>query len=219
MPGVMTAAVGTARPREWLWLPHLDPANAGAPEWVYLLCLRPPVAHARHYVGSTHDIAGRMAKHRAGEGARLLQVAVLERGGDFVLVRTWPGGRNLERAFHDAQNSVRWCPDCCPAPRMSLPQVTSRHIRRARRTDTPVVVLPARPSLAARAAAGRRFARQFLAERQGWTANEIEQAAADFQEPYYSGQRTPEGDALNAAFGQVIEAALAALRAPAAAAS
>ena len=69
------------------------------------------------------------------------------------------------------------------------------------------------------AATGRRWARSFLAEHDGATADEIEQAAAAFQEPYYSGQRTPEGDALNAAFGRVIEAALAGLRAPAAVAS
>jgi hypothetical protein len=73
--------------------------------------------------------------------------------------------------------------------------------------------------LATSAATGRRWARSFLAEHERATADEIEWAAAAFQEPYYSGQRTPEGDALNAAFGRVIEVALAALRAPAAVAS
>jgi hypothetical protein len=168
-------------------------------------------------VGSTHDIAGRLAKHRAGKGARLLQVAVQERGGDFVLVRTWPGGRDLERAFHDAQNSVRWCPDCCPVPRMSLPNVTPRHVRRARRVDVPVVVLPARPRRSAteRAERGTRAAERFLADRASWAADAIEQAAERLTAPYWSGgRRTPEGDAEQGAFAETIAVALSALRVP-----
>jgi hypothetical protein len=146
---------------------------------------------------------------------------VKERGATFRLVRTWYGGRDLERQFKDAQHLSRWCPDCAPCPRISLPDVTPRRVRRARHVETPagLLVPRARPVLATSAATGRRWARSFLAEHEGATADEIEQAAAAFQEPYYSGQRTPEGDALNAAFGRVIEAALAALRAPAAVAS
>jgi hypothetical protein len=156
-----------------------------------------------------------MAKHRAGTGARLLQVAVQERGGDFVLVRTWPGGRDLERAFHDAQNSVRWCPDCCPAPRVSLPNVTPRHVRRARRVELPVVVVPARPrrTAAERAERGAQAAGRFLADREAFTADELEQAAARLTAPYWEGdRRTPEGDAEQFAFASAIEAALAGLR-------
>jgi hypothetical protein len=188
---------------------------------VYLLCITPPVAgHAHHYCGSTWDLASRLAAHAAGTSqARLMQV-VKERGATFRLVRTWYGGRDLERQFKDAQHLSRYCPDCAPCPRVSLPNVTPRRVRRARHVETPTgMLVRAHPVQATQAARGRRFARQFLAERQGWTADEIEQAAAAFQEAYYSGQRTPEGDALNAAFGRVIEAALAALRAPAAVAS
>jgi hypothetical protein len=189
---------------------------------VYLLCITPPIAgHAHHYCGSTWDLASRLAAHAAGTSqARLMQV-VKERGATFRLVRTWYGGRDLERQFKDAQHLSRWCPDCAPCPRISLPNVTPRRIRRARHVETPAGILAprARPVLATSAATGRRWARSFLAEHDRATADEIEQAAAAFQEPYYSGPRTPEGDALNAAFGRVIEAALAALRAPAAVAS
>jgi hypothetical protein len=140
---------------------------------------------------------------------------VQERAGDFVLVRTWPGGRHLERAFHDAQNSVRWCPDCCPVPRMSLPNVTPRHVRRARRVELPAVVVPARPhrTLAERAERGAQAAERFLADRAGWPTDRIEQAAARLTAPYWSGgRRTPEGDAEQSAFAETITAALAALR-------
>ena len=189
---------------------------------VYLLCITPPIAgHAHHYCGSTWALASRLAAHAAGTSqARLMQV-VKERGATFRLVRTWYGGRDLERQFKDAQHLSRWCPDCASCPRISLPNVTPRRVRRARHVAPPagLLVPRARPVLATSAATGRRWARSFLAEHEGATADEIEQAAAAFQEPYYSGQRTPEGDALNGAFGRVIEAALAALRAPAAVAS
>jgi hypothetical protein len=194
----------------------------GGAEVVYLLHIEKAIAgHAGHYCGSTEDLVARLTAHANGtSGARLMEV-VHERRAGFHLVRTWYGGRDLERQFKDAQHLSRWCPDCAPCPRISLPNVTPRRVRRARHVETPAGMLVPRPRpvLATQAARGRRFARQFLAERQAWTADEIEQAAAAFQEPYYSSPRTPGGDALNAAFGRVIEAALAALRAPMAVAS
>jgi hypothetical protein len=184
---------------------------------VYLLCITPPIAgHAHHYCGSTWDLASRLAAHAAGTSqARLMQVAK-ECGATFRLVRTWHGGRDLERQFKDAQHLSRYCPDCTPCPRISLPKVTPRRVRIAQRVEAParLLVPRAHPVLATRAATGRRWARSFLAEHADATADEIEAAAAAFQEPYYSGRRTPEGDALNAAFARVIEAVLAALRAP-----
>jgi hypothetical protein len=194
----------------------------GGTEVVYLLHIEKPIAgHAGHYCGSTEDLAARLTAHANGtSGARLMEV-VHERRAGFHLVCTWYGGRDLERQFKDAQHLSRWCPDCAPCPRISLPNVTPRRVRRARHVEPPagLLVPRARPVLATSAATGRRWARSFLAEHERATADEIEQAAAAFQEPYYSGQRTPEGDALNAAFGRVIEAALAGLRAPAAVAS
>lgn len=41
----------------------------------YLIHFERPYRHARHYLGWTVDLEARLAKHRAGNGARLLRVA------------------------------------------------------------------------------------------------------------------------------------------------
>jgi hypothetical protein len=82
---------------------------------VYLLHLDPPVKHARHYTGWTSNLDGRLEAHRAGRGARLLEV-VKEAGGTFRLVRTWPGSRVLERAIKDMRAAPKLCPECSPRP-------------------------------------------------------------------------------------------------------
>lgn len=62
------------------------------------------------------------------------------------------------------------------------------------------------------AARGREDAARFLSLWRGASADEIEHAAADRQTPYYEGDRTPEGDAEQGAFAEVITAALDRLR-------
>jgi len=190
-----------------MYLPHLDPANAAVPAWTYLLCLRPPYRQAEHYLGSAAGLAARLRQHGTSQGARLLQVQA-DAGGGFVLARTWPGGRDVEYRLKARKESPALCPHCTPGTRRGIFAASAL---------APVPLFPApkpRPSLAARAAAGRRWARRFLAEREDWRADEIEQAAAGRQTPYYEGRRTPEGDAEQDAFAAVITAALAALRAP-----
>jgi hypothetical protein len=59
---------------------------------------------------------------------------------------------------------------------------------------------------------GREAAVGFLLTWCDATADEIEQAAAALQTPYYEGTRTPEGDAENGAFAEVILTRLAWLR-------
>ena len=185
------------------YLPHTNPANAAVRAWTYLLCLRPPYRQAEHYLGSAAGLAARLRQHGSCDGARLLQVQA-EAGGSFVLTRTWPGGRVVEAYFKAQRQSPKLCPRCTPNTRRGV-------LPPSLRAPKPRAVL------ASRAAAGRRWARHFLAAREGWTADEIEQDAALIQTPYFEGpQRTPEGDAEQAAFGRVVEAALAALRAPAA---
>lgn len=78
---------------------------------VYLLHLDTPIAHAKHYLGSAQDLPARLARHRAGNGARLLEVAH-ERGITFTLARTWDGGRELERRLKRRKNAPRLCPIC-----------------------------------------------------------------------------------------------------------
>lgn len=88
---------------------------AGSDGTVYLLHLDPPYKHARHYTGFASDLDERLKDHRAGRGARLLQV-VKEAGGTFRLVRTWPGTRTLERAIKDMRAAPRLCPECSEHP-------------------------------------------------------------------------------------------------------
>ena len=78
---------------------------------VYLLHFDRPLPHARHYLGSTADLDARLAEHRAGHGARLLEV-ITDLGIDFQLARTWPGGRDVERRLKRRKEGPRLCPVC-----------------------------------------------------------------------------------------------------------
>ena len=80
---------------------------------VYLLHFEEKLAHAQHYLGSTDDLAARLACHRSGNGARLRQV-ITELGIPWQLARTWPGGRKLERELKCYKASTRLCPLCNP---------------------------------------------------------------------------------------------------------
>jgi len=84
----------------------------------YLICLdaklgsNHPRGAAGHYLGSTtRNVAVRLAEHRAGVGAKMLAAAV-ERGIGFDVVRTWDGGREVERRLKRQRNSPRLCPTC-----------------------------------------------------------------------------------------------------------
>jgi hypothetical protein len=70
-----------------------------------------PKGGAGHYLGTTVDLDRRLAQHRDGTGARILAAAV-QRGIGFELVRTWPGGRDVERRLKSHHNAPRLCPRC-----------------------------------------------------------------------------------------------------------
>jgi predicted GIY-YIG superfamily endonuclease len=78
---------------------------------VYLLHFSTPYHHARHYLGTAEDLDNRLDEHRRGRGARLLTV-VAQAGITFELVRTWPGGRDVERRLKRWHSGVRLCPIC-----------------------------------------------------------------------------------------------------------
>lgn len=78
---------------------------------VYLLHLDPPYKHARHYLGWTQDLAQRLERHRAGTGARLIEVAT-QAGSAFRLARTWEGTRTRERQIKRQGGASRCCPIC-----------------------------------------------------------------------------------------------------------
>jgi len=221
------------RPPEWEWRPDLDPANAEVPEWVYLVHLDRPIGdrdnprgQAQHYFGSTEDLEERMGRHRAGRGSPLLRAAA-EADDDFHIVRTWPGGRTLERTFHDAQNSPRFCPECSASPRMSLPKVTPRRVRIAARKaaeaakraaaratgKTPQPAPPAREPPPSPQARGRQNAERFLAERDGWPSDQLQASLEYVMRPYRErGPRTAGQDAAMAAFVDHVQGAIDDLR-------
>jgi len=81
---------------------------------VYLLHFERPISPchtAQHYIGSAEKLIGRLDVHHDCPDARLLQVAK-ERGIDFALARTWPGGRDLERKIKNWKMGPRLCPIC-----------------------------------------------------------------------------------------------------------
>ena len=81
---------------------------------VYLLHFEEPISRrhtSQHYLGYAKDLNERLARHQAGDGCRLVQVA-LERGITFELARTWAGDRTLERKLKNQKNGPRLCPIC-----------------------------------------------------------------------------------------------------------
>jgi hypothetical protein len=72
-----------------------------------------PRGGAGHYLGTTVDLARRLETHRAGKGARML-AAANQRGIGYDVVRTWPGGREVERRMKRQRNAPRLCPVCSP---------------------------------------------------------------------------------------------------------
>lgn len=73
-----------------------------------------PVAMARHYTGSTPDLARRMGEHQRGSDAKIMQ-AVRRAGIGWVLARTWEGGRDRERQLKQ-HGAARRCPVCKGKP-------------------------------------------------------------------------------------------------------
>jgi predicted GIY-YIG superfamily endonuclease len=88
-------------------------ANTPEPavEVVYLLHFDRPYRHARHYTGYTTDLQARLQLHRAGGGARLLQV-ITRAGIGWTVARTWSGSRALERRLKRQGGASRRRPIC-----------------------------------------------------------------------------------------------------------
>ena len=79
---------------------------------IYLLHFSAPYQHAKHYLGWTEGpIEERLARHSAGQGARLMEV-ITAAGLTFTLTRTWEGTRELERRLKNQHGSTRLCPLC-----------------------------------------------------------------------------------------------------------
>ena len=108
MPKKSTGAPGNARGA--FSDPSSPPVTAGI---VYLLHFDAPgPGGARHYIGWTHDLDARLARHAAGDGAKLLR-EIVRQGIGFVVVRQWEGqDRAFERRLKKRRNHARHCPLC-----------------------------------------------------------------------------------------------------------
>ena len=82
----------------------------------YLIHFQDRYHHAGHYLGSTDNLARRIAEHQAGRGARLMEV-IGEAGIAFTVARLWRGGRAMERQLR----SRRTAGSC-------VPSVTAAHV-------------------------------------------------------------------------------------------
>lgn len=82
---------------------------------IYLLHAdRPGPGGARHYIGWTRDLHGRLRAHRSGRGSsltaawRYMQIC-------WGLAWSVPGSRAEERRLHRRHQAARLCPVCRPA--------------------------------------------------------------------------------------------------------
>jgi predicted GIY-YIG superfamily endonuclease len=80
---------------------------------VYLLHFSKPYYHARHYVGFTQNLDGRMKRHRCGKGSPLVEAAV-RAGIKIFLARRWDNVTGaFERRVHDRHGKTKSiCPIC-----------------------------------------------------------------------------------------------------------
>lgn len=78
---------------------------------VYLIHFDEPYYHARHYLGYSADLEGRIRSHRLSRGAKLLR-AVNAAGIGWQVVRVWEGGYDLEQMLKAWHNAPRLCPIC-----------------------------------------------------------------------------------------------------------
>jgi predicted GIY-YIG superfamily endonuclease len=116
---------------------------------VYLIHFDTPYKHARHYTGWAADLDRRLEAHRAGRGARLMEV-IKDADITWRLARTWPGPRDLERAIKALHEAPRLCPECSSQP---LPLNTGRTAARHGRAGANPAAPPGRePSPAAKGA-------------------------------------------------------------------
>ena len=78
---------------------------------VYLIHLEKPLKHARHYLGFSEDLQGRVQQHRNGRGATFMK-AITKEGISWHVSRIWDGDRELERILKNQHNASHLCPTC-----------------------------------------------------------------------------------------------------------
>lgn len=80
--------------------------------------LAKPSGWAQHYLGSSAGLDAELGRFRKDGGHAKIMQEVHRLGIEFDLVRTWPGGRELESWLKHKHGPVRLCPRCsnvrCP---------------------------------------------------------------------------------------------------------
>jgi transposase len=94
---------------------------------IYILHFDSPYFHARHYVGYCTDgtLEERLARHRSGQGSRLM-LAIELAGIGFTVALTHAGDRHFERRLKRAKNTARFCPLCPKQRKAARPSRTLR---------------------------------------------------------------------------------------------
>jgi hypothetical protein len=179
-----------------------------APGTVYLIHFDVAYRHARHYLGWTLDLLARLQAHRDGRGARLMEV-ITAAGISWQLARTWPGGRDRERAIKNRHEAPRLCPICTPAP---YPVKTGRSAIIAKPRE-PVPVLPQPLSVSPRER-GLHMAEQFLNQRVGWTPERLAASFKYVTGPYcQTPSHTADQDEAHRVFTQAVASRISLLAA------
>ena len=84
------------------------------PAWVYVVRLRRPLCHARHYVGWTVDLPRRVRQHLTGRGSHLLNAAnaygIRWDVVQAIRCASCREARALEQHIKRGAKVTRWCP-------------------------------------------------------------------------------------------------------------
>jgi len=156
----------------------------------------------------TADLHARLAAHRDGRGARLMEV-ITAAAISWQLARTWPGGRDRERAIKNRHEAPRLCPICTPDP---YPVTTGRSAIIATSRE-PVPVLPPPLQVSPRER-GLRMAEQFLSQRAGWTPERLTASFDYITRPYHqAGSHTAAQDEAHRVYIQTVTSQIALLAA------
>ena len=96
---------------------------------VYLIHFDRPYKQSSHYLGWTHDLEKRLARHRAGHGSNILKV-IQNAGIGWQVVRVWePASPKVESELKKYRNNKRLCPICSK----QLAYDRAEHMRNARK--------------------------------------------------------------------------------------
>lgn len=101
------------------------------PGFVYLIHFEQKFKHAAHYLGSTINLEARLQLHRAGSGARLMEV-IAEHGIGWHVSKIWQtespaAARELEAKLKRQHHDGRLCPECKHMPADPLASLMAGH--------------------------------------------------------------------------------------------